>query len=977
MKKKFAILLALFLIAVVCSAGCIDPEDPVDPIDPVDPVDPVDPITPADPVDPVVPTEEYSVMFMLNYDDAGAYTAETVKAGETVSKPANPTRSGYTFNGWFTAAEGGAAYDFTQPVNADVTLYAQWKKKSSSSSGGHSHSYSWNVVKAANCTVDGQGQYVCSCGQVKSTETIPATGHLETEEVVNAVGDTEVKCKACGFVLVTIPASNELEIRTVEDLKAFADTVNAGTDYAGKTVKLVYDLNLQNEEWIPIGSSGNLFAGTFDGNGKTILNLKITGTEDVGFFGVLYGTVKNLNLDGVTITGNKNLGAIVGYGKGGSVEGCTVTNAEITAIPNAYESSFDNGDDVGGIVGFCYNGNDGDFDVSGCTVSDSTLTAFRDVGGIVGSANGDDVSGNSISNVDIIVDKVTNKYDRSDINGAAVVGRVLSGELVAQGTVSEWTVTIKLDGFVATEDDEKTSVEISTAEGMIFAASSSNPYGAWGAAGTGSQTYALVENIDMTEKAWTPVSIDGYHGAGVFTLEGNGVTIKGLTSPLFAGGFAGDSGIVIKNLTIADSQISGTTPQGTGAFISCADSMGVITLINCHLRDSTVTGGLEDDKEGRTGGLIGWTSGYSNQNDGPVKTYVTITDCSVIGCTITGSAVGGINGHAGASDWTYTTIANCVVKDNTLTSTDDGGWRVGVVVGTANVGEVTINDITESGNTLVQTGKTAPVGQSSLYGRFVPGTTGKLVIDGITHLPPVTVTPADGQTTQEALNAALSAASTDANTVTTINLPADTYTFPATSFKEGVTLVCEEGTVFEGNSKANIKGATVIGATFSHPSGTAVDQTINGVFKDCTFTGSNGLRWCYAGETVVFENCVFSGDVYGVHFDGGANDIKFVDCTFSGFNAFGGAVTQLTLENCTFKSNGLSGYNGVNLWGSTTMTGCTFIFDGTTIEWIDLRGDGKTGTFTNCVISDGTTERALVLSDVGNYGTGNTITISP
>ena len=146
MKKKFAILLALFLIAVVCSAGCIDPEDPVDPIDPVDPVDPVDPITPIDPVDPVVPTEEYSVMFMLNYGDAGAYTAETVKAGETVSKPVSPTRSGYTFNGWFTAAEGGAAYDFTQPVNADVTLYAQWKKKSSSSSGGssapsHSHSY--------------------------------------------------------------------------------------------------------------------------------------------------------------------------------------------------------------------------------------------------------------------------------------------------------------------------------------------------------------------------------------------------------------------------------------------------------------------------------------------------------------------------------------------------------------------------------------------------------------------------------------------------------------------------------------------------------------------------------------------------------------------------------------------------------------------------------------------------------------------
>lgn len=66
----------------------------------------------------------------------------------------------------------------------------------------------------------------------------------------------------------------------------------------------------------------------------------------------------------------------------------------------------------------------------------------------------------------------------------------------------------------------------------------------------------------------------------------------------------------------------------------------------------------------------------------------------------------------------------------TLHSTDDGGWRVGVVVGTVNVGEVALNNTTESGNTVTQTGKTAPAGQSNLYGRFVPGTTGKLVIDG-------------------------------------------------------------------------------------------------------------------------------------------------------------------------------------------------------------------------------------------------------
>ena len=183
-------------------------------------------------------------------------------------------------------------------------------------------------------------------------------------------------------------------------------------------------------------------------------------------------------------------------------------------------------------------------------------------------------------------------------------------------------------------------------------------------------------------------------------------------------------------------------------------------------------------------------------------------------------------------------------------------------------------------------------------------------------------------------------------------IPAGTYKFPAASnFTADTVLTCEEGTVFEGNSKLNIKGATIIGATFSNPGGTAVDQTINGTFKNCTFTGANALRWCYAGENVVFENCVFEGSTYAVHFDGGANDATFKDCVFSGFNAFGGALTQLTLEGCTFKA-GRSAYNGANLWGSTAMKDCKFIFDGSvTYEWIDCISTSGTYSFDNCEIN--------------------------
>lgn len=224
--------------------------------------------------------------------------------------------------------------------------------------------------------------------------------------------------------------------------------------------------------------------------------------------------------------------------------------------------------------------------------------------------------------------------------------------------------------------------------------------------------------------------------------------------------------------------------------------------------------------------------------------------------------------------------------------------------------------------------------------------------------------------TNAKLEAALDEGKTD------ILVAAGTYTFPASSIKAGTTITCAEGTVFEGNSKLNINGATVIGATFSNPSGTAVDQTINGTFKDCTFTGSNALRWCYAGETVVFENCVFSGSSYGAHFDGGANEVIFKNCTFSGFNAMGAAITKLTLDGCTFVANGKSNYNGINLWGSTDLIDCTFVFDGSVgYEWVDLCNSNKTVNFTGCVIDDGTTVRALTSADVGDYGTGNTINI--
>ena len=246
---------------------------------------------------------------------------------------------------------------------------------------------------------------------------------------------------------------------------------------------------------------------------------------------------------------------------------------------------------------------------------------------------------------------------------------------------------------------------------------------------TGDTVIELLDDINMTGKNWTPVGVDGYHGQGVITLNGNGKTITGLSAPLFAGGFAGKSGIVIKDLTIAGADINDkTNDQGIGAFINCVDSMPRIELDNCHLKNSKIV----STGDARVGGLIGWTSGYNDPNDGPVDTKVTLTNCSVENVTIEAKgSVGGLIGHAGANPATYHTITGCTVKDSTLKCTETGkSWRVGDLVGTANVGQVTVDAATSaSQNILTQENASTQKPEGNIFGRKEVGTAGLVIID--------------------------------------------------------------------------------------------------------------------------------------------------------------------------------------------------------------------------------------------------------
>ena len=68
--------------------------------------------------------------YTVTYESNGGSTvpSQTVKYNETANKPANPTKSGYTFAGWYTEEKLTNKYDFATPVTGNITLYAKWTR---------------------------------------------------------------------------------------------------------------------------------------------------------------------------------------------------------------------------------------------------------------------------------------------------------------------------------------------------------------------------------------------------------------------------------------------------------------------------------------------------------------------------------------------------------------------------------------------------------------------------------------------------------------------------------------------------------------------------------------------------------------------------------------------------------------------------------------------------------------------------------
>lgn len=172
-----------------------------------------------------------------------------------------------------------------------------------------------------------------------------------------------------------------INIFSVADLKAFRDMVNAGTTYKDYIITLETDLDLNNEDWTPIGrveqNPSNLyydFCGTFDGKGHTIKNLKVSGgsgeSHNRGLFGgTRNATIKRLIVEDASVEGDFYVGTVVGHAEGTTiiqdtyVKNCTVSGRSYT------------GGIVGGAVNYD-NEDNCDLQMNRCVIEGGSVSSF-------------------------------------------------------------------------------------------------------------------------------------------------------------------------------------------------------------------------------------------------------------------------------------------------------------------------------------------------------------------------------------------------------------------------------------------------------------------------------------------------------------------------------------------------------------------------------------------------------------------------
>ena len=229
---------------------------------------------------------------------------------------------------------------------------------------------------------------------VSANKALVAASGIEINGFPTGGVDTWDGKTASPFLYGTGTKEDPYLIRGANDLKKLANMVNTGYNtaaggntFAGKYVKQIVDIDLNNNEWQPIGYREKaVFQGVYDGDGHSVSGLKITSVSyRTGLFGGVGYVQSHLNLDSnttndqvmpvptadcgianLTVNGNITLdgthasrfyyGGVVSY-LGDEKFDCDYKAFLINVTSNVNITTTRFGDNiaVGGVVGHSYN----------------------------------------------------------------------------------------------------------------------------------------------------------------------------------------------------------------------------------------------------------------------------------------------------------------------------------------------------------------------------------------------------------------------------------------------------------------------------------------------------------------------------------------------------------------------------------------------------------------------------------------------
>lgn len=219
-------------------------------------------------------------------------------------------------------------------------------------------------------------------------------------------------------------------------------------------------------EFIPIGNENNPFKGTLIGNGFSITNLKVSRPieKDIGLFGfILNGTVQNLILKNIDITGGSQVGALVGTNNG-NLDNISVTG-KVTG-----------GNQVGGIAGI--NGDR----ITG-SLSSANVIGDNNTGGLVGlnsgqinrSSSSGSIQGSALRTGGLVGNnsgQILSSFSQSKVTGGSMSGGLVgqnrdNGKISLSYATGDISGNESVGGLLGRNDDGTPLLEMSYARGDV------------------------------------------------------------------------------------------------------------------------------------------------------------------------------------------------------------------------------------------------------------------------------------------------------------------------------------------------------------------------------------------------------------------------------------------------------------------------------------------------------------------------------